>query len=302
MRWRATMVAGAVWTLLGSAAATPPAVAGAIDDSLDYGEAVVLGSIDRQGFELLHAYAHYIEEGPTASEHFTVVVLADRELAPDLAQDLARLRAEGAAGRLKAAILELNDGTGEFRTKELVGPQGFARTIVGKPTWSKEEWIDDRIVGSVFFYQGTQWGFSGPFKSIIRLGAPLDPDRARGSFAGAGEATTLTHALVREWDDGNSPYSTVLLTDRTVDWSSNPDPESTTSWLPSTGANGVVIVVGNEDGVLRHVSCHGPGAGSPEIGEVNWTREEWDDRVMRGRFKSGSGACGFDIYFVATVR
>ena len=102
MRWRAVVVAGAVLTLLGSTAAVRPAAAGAIDDSLDFGEAVVLGSIDRQGFELLHAYSHYVEEGPTAAEHYTVVVLADRELAPDLAQDLPRLRAKGAAGKLKA--------------------------------------------------------------------------------------------------------------------------------------------------------------------------------------------------------
>jgi len=279
-----------------------PAAAGAIDDSLEFGQAVVLGSIDRQGFELLHAYSHYVEEGPTAAEHYTVVVLADRELAPDLAQDLPRLRAEGAAGRLKAFVFELNDGTGDFRTKELIGPQGFARSIVGRVTWSKEEWIDDRIIGSIFFYQGTQWGLSGPFKSIIRLGAPLDADRSRGSFAGAGDATILTHARVREWDDGNSPYSTILLTDREVDWSSDPDPDNTVTWLASSGANGVVLVLGNEDGELRHVSCHGAGAGNPEISEVSWTREEWDDRVMRGRFKSTSSACGFDVYFVATVR
>lgn len=302
MKWRAVVVAGAMLTLLGSTTAVRPALAGAIDDSLENGQAVVIGSIDRQGFELLHAYSHYIEEGPTAAEHYTVVVLADRELAPDLAQDLERLRAEGAAGKLKAFVFELNDGTGEFRTKELVGPQGFARTIPGRVRWSKEEWIDDRIIGSIFFYQGTQWGLSGPFKTIIRLGAPLDLDRSRGAFSGTGDETTLSHALVREWDDGNSPYSTILLTDRAVDWSSDPDPDNTATWLASSGANGVVLVLGNEDGELRHVSCHGPGAGSPEIPEVSWTREEWDDRVMRGRFRSSSSACGFDVYFVATVR
>lgn len=302
MKWRAVVVAGAMFTLLGSTTAVRPALAGAIDDSLENGQAVVIGSVDRQGFELLHAYSHYIEEGPTAAEHYTVVVLADRELAPDLAQDLERLRAEGAAGKLKAFVFELNDGTGEFRTKELVGPQGFARTIPGRVRWSKEEWIDDRIIGSIFFYQGTQWGLSGPFKTIIRLGAPLDLDRSRGAFSGTGDETTLSHALVREWDDGNSPYSTILLTDRAVDWSSDPDPDNTATWLASSGANGVVLVLGNEDGELRHVSCHGPGAGSPEIPEVAWTREEWDDRVMRGRFRSSSSACGFDVYFVATVR
>lgn len=300
------------WSLAGAVAVTAlvaalgsgaPARAGAIDESMDHGQAIVTGSVDRQGFELLFAYAYLVEEGPAPEDHYTVVVLSDRELEPTAAHDLERLRAEGKAGRLKALWLELNDGTGDFRGRELIGPEGMQRAIPGRVRWTKEEWTNDRIVGSVFFYQGTQWGFSGPFKSIIRLGLPLDADRARGTVTAGETAAGVGFARVREWDDGTAPLSTILLTDREVEWNSDPDPESTRAAMEAADVRGALLVLGNQDGELRTALCLGVGEElQPGVENVDWTREEWDDRVMRGRFVSSADTCGFDLYFHALVR
>ncbi len=290
-------VAAALMWISGS-----PAQAGAIDESMDFGQAIVTGSVDRQGFELLFAASFLIEEGPAPEDHYTVVVLSDRELDPTAVRDLERLRAEGKAGRLTALWLELNDGTGDFRTKELIGPGSLQRSIPGRIRWSKEEWTNDRIIGSFFFYQGTQWGFSGPFKSIIRLGPPIESDRAVGTVKAGGTSTEVGYARVREWDDGGTPLSSILLTDRAVDWNSDPDAASTRAAMEQAGVRGALLVIGNQDGELREVICLGAGAAQPSIDEADWTREEWDDRVMRGRFVSTAEACGFDLYFYAMVR
>jgi ankyrin repeat protein len=265
-----------------------------------FGEAAVAGQVGADRLTLVRAYAYALEEGPAEAQHWTVLVLADRELDEARIQDAAWLRAEAAAGRLRALRLELPDAGGRERAVELLGPRGFTRPIAAaKDVVATDTWETDRIFGKVA-YQTPDMGLSGPFRARIRLGPFLAPSNASGSLTLAGKKVELKHSCLVERGEGSARVTRVVLTDRSYRAACTAEPARLEAAAAKGEVTALAVTLTNSDGKVRETLCLSGKDKRGPAGKTEWMRELWENRLMRGRLRSASGeGCRFDVYFAA---
>jgi ankyrin repeat protein len=265
-----------------------------------FGEAAVAGQVGADRLTLVRAYAYALEEGPAEAQHWTVLVLADRELDEARVQDTAWLRDEAAAGRLRALRLELPDAGGRERAVELLGPRGLARPIAAaKDVVATDTWETDRIIGKVA-YQTADVGLSGPFRARIRLGPFLAPSHAAGSLTMAGKKAELKHSCLVERGEGSGRVTRVVLTDRPYRAACTAEPARLEAAAARGEVTALAVTLGNSDGRVRETLCFSGKDKRGPAGKTEWMRELWENKLMRGRLRSVSGeGCRFDVYFAA---
>jgi hypothetical protein len=265
-----------------------------------FGEAAVAAQVGGDRLTLVRAYAYALEEGPAQAQQWTVLVLADRELDEARVQDKAWLRAEAAAGRLRALRLELPDAGGRERAIELLGPRGFARAIAAtKEIVGTDTWETDRVFGKVA-YQAPEVSLSGSFRARIRLGPFLAPSHAAGSLTLAGNKVELKHSCLLERGETSGRMTRVVLTDRPYPAACAAEPAQ----LEAAAAKGEVaalsVTLANSDGKVREALCLSGQEKRGPAGPTEWMRELWENKLIRGRLRSGTGeGCRFDVYFAA---
>jgi ankyrin repeat protein len=278
-----------------AAGATAPALR-----ATRFGEAAVAAQVEGDRLRLVRAYAYALEEGPARAQQWTVLVLADRELDEARVQDKAWLRAEAAAGRLRALRLELPDAGGRERAAELLGPTGFARPIAAvKDIVGTDSWETDRIIGKVA-YQARDVSLSGAFRARIRLGPFLAPSHAAGSLTLAGRKVELTHSCLLERGEGSGRMTRVVLTDRPYGAACAAEPAQLEAAAAKGEVTALAVTLANADGKVRETLCLSGKDRRGPAGQTQWMRELWENKLMRGRLRSGSGeGCRFDVYFAA---
>lgn len=287
---RKIVIAGAVLVLCSSALA----------------ENILLGrgagswiTADGGSTEFQKVISYRVTEG---SKDSTVVLLSVQEIPESRARDVEYLAGEAKAGRLFALEIHIGDDSGKVIRHALYDARG--RSVLPSPekaSWMKTHFSNTRIEGQTQYFpepmKSPPPGYYVFFNARTRQGAWLDPDAVSGSIEiGKKRYPATAVALIDE-----SEVAIIVASSRPLEQMADVDALASDAAREDFAV--AWIVLERKKGQVLEASCFGPGlpGNQAEAPSVEWSKEEWNKSLMRGRIASvkapADAPCKVDLYF-----